>query len=107
MIYRFHSKASGDVLMLGPVGDKVLTAMGIAAAATGIIPPAAMPAAIEAVEAAIARDESTRGETQVAAPGAGESAADDDGVSLRQRAWPLVEMMKRAQAEGEAIVWGV
>jgi hypothetical protein len=39
---------------------------------------------------------------------------DDDGgagpvsdhVSLRQRVWPMVEMMKRAQAAGEPIVWG-
>jgi hypothetical protein len=27
-----------------------------------------------------------------------------EAVSLRQRSWPLLEMMKRAQAEGECIV---
>ena len=30
-----------------------------------------------------------------------------DRVSLRQRAWPLIEMMKRAHAEDQDIVWGV
>jgi hypothetical protein len=31
----------------------------------------------------------------------------DETVTLRQRAWPLVEMMKRAQLEKANIVWGV
>lgn len=102
MTYRFHSKAAGDVLMLGPAGDAVLQAMGIAPARQGIIEPAAMPAALRAVEAAVARDEAAPASTVV-------QDGDEDGaaVSLRQRAWPLVEMMKRAHAENEPIVWGV
>jgi hypothetical protein len=39
--------------------------------------------------------------------------ADDEGgaghadrVSLRQRVWPMVEMMKRAAAEKQPITWG-
>jgi hypothetical protein len=28
-------------------------------------------------------------------------------VGLKQRVWPMVEMMKRAHAAGEPIVWGV
>ena len=28
-------------------------------------------------------------------------------VALRQRLWPLVEMLRRAQAAGEPVVWGV
>jgi ABC-type lipoprotein export system ATPase subunit len=29
------------------------------------------------------------------------------GITLRQRAWPLVEMLKRSQSEGQDVVWGV
>ena len=29
-----------------------------------------------------------------------------DGVSLRQRVWPLVDMLKRAHAHREVITWG-
>lgn len=67
-----------------------------------------MPATIEAVEAAIARDESRRPTDRCAAD-AREPWNDGDAVSLRQRAWPLLEMIKRAAAAaaGEAIVWGV
>lgn len=107
MIYRFQSKGAGDVLMLGTVGDAVLNAMGRAPAAKGIIEPSAMPAAISALEAAVARDDalqpSGRGvDTDVRPPD-----GDAEPVSLRQRAWPLVEMMRQAHDAGEAIVWGV
>lgn len=107
MIYRFKSKAAGDVVMLGPVGDSVLNAMGIAPAAKGIIEPQAMPAAVGAVETAIERSESLPSTGRAAdteGPGPG---GDPEPVSLRQRAWPLVEMMRQALASGEPIVWGV
>lgn len=102
MSYRFHSKAAGDVLMLEPEGDAVLTAMGIVPASRGIIEPAAMAAALRAIELAIGRAE--------ASPTAAGADADDEGaryVSLRQRAWPLMEMMKRSLAADVPIVWGV
>lgn len=105
MTYRFQSKVTGDVLMLGPAGDAVLRAMGVVPAAQGIIQPESMPAAIRAVEAAIARDESLRPADHAAAERPTEP--DAEAVSLRQRAWPLVEMMRRAHAAGAAIVWGV
>ncbi len=106
MTYRFQSKVTGDVLMLEPAGHAVLTAMGVDPAPKGIIRPEAMPAAISAAEAAVARDESLRTAGRPAAADA-EDPGDDGAVSLRQRAWPLVEMMRRALAAGEPIVWGV
>lgn len=107
MSYRFQSKATGDVLMLDADADRVLRAMGLIPAAQGILPPAAMPAAIDAIEAAIARDESQVAPTQAVAASADSDASDHPDISLHQRAWPLLEMMRRAHAEGEAIVWGV
>ena len=95
MIYKFKSKAAGDVIMLQPHGDQLMRLMGREPAAKGIIETADMPAAIRALQEAAA---------QATAP------ADSDGergVGLKQRVWPMVEMMKRAQAAGEPIVWGV
>ena len=102
MIYKFKSKAAGDVIMLGPNGDQVLRLIGKEPAAQGIIEPADMPAAIAAIEQAIAADEAAR-----KAPANERDDMVRDHVSLRQRAWPLVEMMKRAQAAHQEIVWGV
>ena len=103
MIYKFKSKAAGDVIMLGPNGDHVLRLIGKEPAATGIIEPAAMPAAMAAIEQAVAADDAARkGATEPE-----RADAPPDRISLRQRAWPLVEMMKRAHAASQEIVWGV
>jgi len=107
MIYKFKSKAAGDVIMMGPSGEQVLRSIGKQPASQGIIEPAAMPAAIAAIETAIADEERARRDADAEASAEGRKPMPSEAVSLRQRAWPLVEMMKRAHAEGEDIVWGV
>jgi Domain of unknown function (DUF1840) len=104
MLYKFKSKAAGDVIMLGPNGDQVMRILGRDPAPKGIIEVAAMPSAIGALEAAIVAAEHAAADP--ADPGVAQ-ATPADRVSLRQRAWPLIEMMKRAHAAGEPIVWGV
>jgi hypothetical protein len=107
MIYKFKSKAAGDVIMMGPAGDLVLRTIGKEPAPKGIVEPAAMPAAIAAIERAIAADEAARAEAEREAAAEDRQLPPREGVSLRQRAWPLVEMMKRAHAADKEIVWGV
>lgn len=107
MIYKFKSKAAGDVIMMGPAGDDVLRTIGKSPAPRGIIEVAAMPAAIQAIEAAVAADEAARAQAERDAAAAGARLAPREGVSLRQRAWPLVEMMKRSAAAEADVVWGV
>lgn len=112
MIYKFKSQAAGDVIMMGPAGDQVLRVIGKQPAASGIIAATAMPAAIAAIEQAVAADEAA-GKPSAKGADAGEDERDaggggsGGGVSLRQRAWPLVDMMKRSQAGNADIVWGV
>lgn len=106
MIYRFQSKADGDLLMLAPNGDHVLRLIGREPAPRGIIESKALPAAMAALEVAIAHDE------QIYAEHGKEDIdpAPADGaprVRLHQRIWPMLEMMKRAQAESADIVWGI
>jgi uncharacterized protein DUF1840 len=107
MIYKFKSKAAGDVIMMGPSGDHVLRIIGKQPGPKGIIEPADMPAAIAAIERAIADEEEARRQAEADAAAEGKTLARGEAVSLRQRAWPLVEMMKRAHADGKEIVWGV
>lgn len=105
MLYKFRSKATGDLLMMGPQGDQFLRALGREPAPRGILETAAMDAALEALERAIDEDERLREgarDDQAAAEAAGR-----DAVSLRRRLWPMVEMIRRARAAGEPIVWGV
>lgn len=107
MTYLFKSKAVGDVLMLGASGDQLLRIMGKEPAAQGIIEPAAMPAAIEAIEAAVAQDEARQAQAHEADAEPGDTAAEEAAVTLRQRAWPFLEMLKSAHAATNEIVWGV
>ena len=102
MLYKFKSQATGDVIMLGPNGDEMLRIVGKEPAGKGIIEAADLGAAIAALEAAVAAAElAAQGDAPTA------RALPRERVSLRQRVWPLVEMMKRAQRAEQPIVWGV
>lgn len=107
MLYKFKSKAAGDVIMTSLVGDAILKLAGREASAQGIFTAAQMPTVIAALEAAVIDDERRRAEAEAEARAEGRTLAPREGITLRQRAWPLVEMLKRSQAEGQDVVWGV
>ena len=107
MIYKFKTKAAGDLIMLGPNGDAMLRALGREPAAKGIIEPAAMAAAIDALERAVRDDEGAHAQAEREAQSRGEALPPREGVTPRQRLWPMIEMLRRAQSAGEPIVWGV
>jgi Domain of unknown function (DUF1840) len=102
MLYKFKSKASGDVIMLGPNGDQVMRIVGREPAAQGIFEVEHMPQLLTALEQAVAADEAARQK----AGDDGEAPGKGDGVALRQRVWPLVEMLRRSHAAREVITWG-
>ena len=98
MLYKFKSKNAGDVIMLEPNGRKVLEIIGKDAGPTGIILPEQMPAAIEALHAAITLEESGDAEA---------GAISGDALGLRQRAMPFIDMLQRNHKSGDDVVWGV
>lgn len=104
-MYRFRSEATGDLLMTAAVGERILRAIGREPAVQGIIEASALPAAIAALESAVAGDEERHGDDR-------RDDSDDEkqggqAVRLSQRAWPMLDMMRRALAEKADIVWGV
>lgn len=104
-MYRFKSKADGDLIMMAPVGDQLLRIIGREPAAQGIIEVAALPQAIAALEQAIAAAELAR--TDARRGDDDDDAGGSNAIGLQQRAWPLLEMMRRSLAERADIVWGV
>jgi hypothetical protein len=106
MIYTFKSRATADLKMTGPVGDRVLSLIGKPLTAQGIIDVDQLPAALQALEAAVA-DERDHPPMKSGHDDDEHHGAATDQVSLRQRVWPMVEMMKASLAEGFPIVWGV
>ena len=97
MLYKFKSRNAGDVIMLEANGKRILEVIGKSAGPTGIILPEQMLAAVKAIEAAIAVEESAD-ET--------EKAASADAPGLRQRAMPFIDMLKRNQKANTEIVCG-
>lgn len=121
MLYEFKCRATGAVVMTQPVAERLLTIIGKTPAPKGIVLPDQMPAAIAALEAAIA-DERSRAsaheadDRQADRRGGAEDAADDRAddeasrqaaVTLAQRAWPMLEMLRAAHAAEREITWGV
>ena len=107
MLYKFKCKAGGDLIMLGPNGDTLLRAIGREPAAQGIIEPPAMAAAMAAIAQAVAADEASRAATEADAAAQGLPLPAQAGVGLRQRLWPMLDLLKRASAADAPVVWGV
>ena len=103
-MYRFKSKADGDLIMMAPVGDQLLRIIGREPAPRGIIEVAALPQAIAALEQAIAAAELARVDARKADD---DDAGGANAIGLQQRAWPLLEMMRRSLGGRADIVWGV
>lgn len=107
MLYKFRSKAAADVIMMGPSGDQMLRLLGRDPSPRGIIEAEHLAAAIAALEAGVAQDEAEFARLQLEAEQRGDAVPQRQGVSLRQRAWPLLELMRHSQAAQEDLVWGV
>jgi cyclopropane-fatty-acyl-phospholipid synthase len=107
MIYKFKSRAAADLLMTQPVGDRVLSLIGKEPSAQGIIEVEQIPAALLALEAAVdAESPRPAGDNDDEDPGR-HGFKSPDHVTLRQRVWPMVEMLKLSRDENQPVVWGV
>lgn len=107
MLYKFKSKAAGDLIMLEPNGRRVLQVIGKDPGPKGIILPEEMPGAVNALEEAIRKEEAEQQAAIEEAKAKGEVPPKFDAVSLRQRAVPFIDMLKRCAKEDKEIVWGV
>ena len=105
MIYKFKSPAAADVIMLQANGEQMLTIIGKEPAAQGIITVAQIPAAIAALESAIAVHEDIEARRR-ANPGL-QLAVEGDSILLRQRAAPFIDLLKTSAQAGKDVVWGV
>ena len=93
MLYKFKSKVASDVIMLEPNGRQILQIWGKfeeGAPAKGILLPEDMPAAQAALNA----------------KANGEEDSTPAGIALRQRATPILDMLRRSLQAQKEIVWG-
>ena len=110
MLYKFKSPAAGNLIMLEPNGRQILRILGKddpASLTKGIVLPQHMPAAITALQAAIAQDEADWQQCIEQARAQGEPPPRPPSVTLRQRALPFIDMLQRCHQADKEIVWGV
>lgn len=105
---RFRSKPCADVLMLTGLAHEALRLMGREALPSGLLAQADLPALLARLQEAVVQDDRRAKEVEsVAQP----TPTDDDqeleapAPRLRQRLWPLMEMLRRSQAAGESVQW--
>lgn len=107
-MYKFKSRATGDLIMLEPNGRQILRIIGKEdSGSKGILLPEHMAGAIAALELAVAQEEVELAQRVMDAKASGEPLPHAQGISLRQRATPLIAMLQRCQKADAEIVWGV
>jgi hypothetical protein len=99
MLVKFDSEA-GSFSMDGTIAAQLLRAMGHSGTVPSAILAKDIPAALARLKSAVA-----------ATPAAKASADSDDKdqkevqVSLRQRAFPLIDLLTRAAEKGAEVMW--
>lgn len=109
MLYKFKSQAAADVLMLQPRAEEILAIIGKQPGRTGIITVAQAAPAIAALRAEINRREALK-KAQPPAERDDDSdstKAEADGVTLRARAAPFIQLLEISSQAGKDVVWGV
>jgi hypothetical protein len=104
MVYEFTSRATAPVIMFANDAEDVLRLIGKTPWEDGIIRHVEVPRAVHHLR------EAARAAQSPAAPDSGRADGDDTGieeqeVTLRQRIWPLVDMMERAHDSHVDVVW--
>ena len=106
MLVTFSSKAGADILMLGEHAKPLLRIAGkiieTPFPARGVFSADQLPDAIARLERASQADQGSEPSVDE------DNDGDDDGkidVSLRQRAFPLLDLMRCAEKSGHPVLW--
>jgi len=110
MLVRFHSKAAAGVTMFGYVAVDLLRQMGMSGIVPGAVPASGVPEALRKLGQALASPEGDRVPGQTP-PGSGKHGKEEEDeretskVSLRTRAYPLVQLLEAAVEQECDVVW--
>lgn len=113
MIYEFQTAAGGKITYTDVVGAQLLHVIGKNPGTRGVITVEEIPDALAKIDAAIARErERLAEEKRTLDPHATNDADreerdDPPVVSLAQRAFPFVDLLKFALREKENVTWGI
>lgn len=103
MLVRFESSITGEILMFADVAKVLLGILNKATSAKGTFTQAEMAAAAETLRQAVSGEATPAESDEEDETGSRKVVA----VGLKQRAWPLVDMLERTAKGGPKanIVW--
>ena len=104
MIFTFKSRTTGDLIMLEEPAKQILDIIGKEPLSKGIITVEQLEDAIQKLEQAI--EEEAELQKEFAQEPDSHSGGGQD-VTLKQRAWPFLKMLKACQKAEVEVVWGV
>jgi uncharacterized protein DUF1840 len=98
MLVRFDSKA-GTITMFGEVAKQLLRLMGQSGAVPGALLAQDIASAVERLRQAIS------GQAEKTAPPRDTQDEGEPPVNVRQRAFPLIELLERAAKQKADVIW--
>lgn len=107
MLVTFSSKVDADIVMLGDHAKAVLNIAGKSFGNTlpgrGVFTAEQLPEAIRNIETAIASETPAQEDN----PDEPKPHPMNEAVRLGQRAYPLLQMMRKAQNAGAPVLWEI
>lgn len=103
MMIKFSSHASPDIIMLESLAEFLLGILGKRLGERGAIGSDETGAAIAKLEAAIAEDKAAGAKENEGK--SSDERYENDSLRLSVRAYPLLNMLREANAEGSPVMW--
>ena len=106
----FRSKAAGEIFMFAETARRIFEIIGRSDAPRGVITAEQVPEALQRLVSAVdeekaqlkaAQDEAERSDKE------GDGTVQQRPITLGQRAFPLIEMLRAAQKKSVDVTWGI
>ena len=102
MLVTFHTPATGDVVMFGDIAIQLLRLMGHSGKVPGALQPEDLPQAIRLLKTAV--EGHSPSDTDINSINENEDN-DEAKVSLRNRSFPLIQLLEAAEREEVQVIW--
>ena len=106
----FRSRAAGEIFMFSETAERIFHIIGREPSPRGVITVEQIPDALELLTAAVELEKAETKEVSERADRSNPSADDTArpaAVTLAQRAFPLLEMLRAANRKKVDVTWGV
>lgn len=106
----FRSRAAGEIFMFAETAHRIFQILGRKDAERGVITTEQVPGALAALEAAVEEEKAQLKAAESAGEEADREGRDGSGqraITLGQRAFPLLEMLRAARKMGVEVTWGI